>query len=540
MSGRDRYITPQEMGARLAELCITRTSGQGVLEFLERERIVLPVLRVRWPEALVIEERGGSPPMPATPIERASAEALNKAVARWRRFDADPALEHPFDISEGEGEGAVWLDRDVAASPFQAWGDFLTNVKPEGEPPLRVTDAVDTYYHRWQAMLIADALELGVHILADTRRPEIQAAIWEGRFQAIPAGASQMQVSRAHVDLDAGLGWSSYFDAAARLQVRREREFDALSRAHHGQAFVVTPAEQAALVAAQSQDAKARLAELGNDRAKLLGFIKYLCERWDDWRRRDRSKMADAYKEELAQALRLMMSGFNLRFSEAAKEVGRVTGHFAQTLDVIFPDWGADARRKLEDAFKYAVVQAQATKQPLGLVEADGPEFVAWLESTDQWKGHHHVDAIIKHQFKGSVADHSGLAKEIEGLGLTVEHVVGELLVAGGKPSTDTLMPKLKALWAGRLGIVTLLNQHAGLTSTKKAARAVQETAINALSGSPEMPVVQVLLRTALYRNDGAHNAMGGWSEDELHACTADFLAAMMLCRKVLLTDPPP
>ena len=538
MSGRDRYITPQEMGARLAELCITRTSGQdSVLEFLEEGRIVLPVLRVRWPEALVIEERGGSPPTPATPIERASAEALNKAVARWKRFDADPALEHPFDIAEGEG--AVRLERDVAASPFQAWGDFLTNVRPEGEPLLRVPDAVDTYYHRWQAVLIADALELGVHILADTRRPGIWAAIWEGHFQDIPAGGSRMQVSRAHSDLDVGLSWSPYFDAAARLQVRREREIDALSRAHHGQAFVLTPPEQAALVAAQSQEAKARLAELGHDRTKLLGFIKYLCERWDDWRRRDRSKMADAYREELDQALRLIMSGFDIEFSKAADEVGRVTGHFAQTLDVIFPDWGTDARRKLEDAFKYAVVKAQATNQPLGLVEADGPELIGWLESTEQWKGHHHVEAIIKHQFKGSVADHSGLAKEIEGLGLTVEHVVGNLLTATGKPSSGTLMPKLKALWAGRPNVVALLNQHAGLTRTDTVARASQLAAINALSASSEMPVVKVLLRTALYRNDGTHNAMGGWSEDELQACTADCLAAMMLCRKVLLTDPP-
>ncbi len=474
------------------------------------------------------------PPQPSA----RGADALDEAVRRWERFDADPALEHPFDVTKGVAEAL--LDSDIASSPFRAWSEFLTNVKPNGEPPLRVGDAVDTFYHRWQALLIADALELGTRILVDTRRPEIMAAIWEGHFQDIPDGASQIQVSRAHLDLKAGLSWSPFFDAAARLQVRRDREIEALSRTHHGEPFVPSPAEQAALAEAQSQEAKARLTALGADRTRLLGFIKYLCERWDEWQRRDRAKMADAYKQELGKALRLIMSGFDLDFADAAEEVGRVTGHVAKTLDVIFPDWAAEARRNLEGSLKFAVVNAQGVGQPLGLVEADIPEFVTWLESTDQWKGHHHVEAIIKHQFKGSPADHSGLAKEVEALGMTVEHVVGELLTAAGKTASGTLMPKLKALWAGRPTVVALLAQHKGLTRTDTIPRATQLAAINALSGSPDVPVAQVLLRTALYRNDGTHNAMGGWPEAELHACTAEFLGALMLCRKVLLTDPPP
>ncbi len=60
MASTGRYISPQDFGVLIADLRLAPTIFQDrLLEFLEQQRIVLPVARVRWPIALVIEAREG-------------------------------------------------------------------------------------------------------------------------------------------------------------------------------------------------------------------------------------------------------------------------------------------------------------------------------------------------------------------------------------------------------------------------------------------------------------------------------------------------
>jgi hypothetical protein len=43
-------------------------------------------------------------------------------------------------------------------------------------------------------------------------------------------------------------------------------------------------------------------------------------------------------------------------FSALVEDLGRVTGHSENTLDIIFPDWVKEAREKAELSLKHAVV----------------------------------------------------------------------------------------------------------------------------------------------------------------------------------------
>src|SRR5260370_42598195 len=86
-----------------------------------------------------------------------------------------------------------------------------------------------------------------------------------------------------------------------------------------------------------------------------------------------------------------------------AEDVGRVTGHFANTLDVIFPDWTKQAREQADLSLKRRVVkEAPRADTALTLTDADVTDVLDWLERRGFWKVHLSIEAILARQFSGS------------------------------------------------------------------------------------------------------------------------------------------
>jgi hypothetical protein len=161
MASRDRFMSPKEFGALIADLRLAPTIFQDrLLEFFERQRIVVPVARVRWPDSMVLEARHAVAEPAPTQDERDATHALSDALRLWRRFDADPELTHPVDLGT-QAPGAMLITTDVASQAFVNWTDFKTNIRGAGQDPLYVTDGVDTYYHDWQVFARGGRLEDG-------------------------------------------------------------------------------------------------------------------------------------------------------------------------------------------------------------------------------------------------------------------------------------------------------------------------------------------------------------------------------------------
>jgi hypothetical protein len=542
MASRDRFISPKEFGALIADLRLAPTIFQdGLLEFLERQRIVVPVVRVRWPDSMVLEGRDVVADPAATQAERDATQALSDALRLWLRFDADPELTHPFDLG-AQAPGATLITTDVANEMFVDWTDFRTNIRGAGQDPLYVTDGVDTYYHDWQGLLVADALKMGLQLIFDTRRPELLRLAMSGRLTDIPADATYGTVSlEGPRGLAKGLEWALWFDAAAKVEAVRSRKLAALARGHNGQVFTLQGTEFSDFNAVQKRSAERALAEIAATRDQVRSFLVYLCERWDEWRRRGWSEVAGEYKRQIGLALRMAMHAFDIDFEALAVEVGRATGHFANTLDVIFPDWKQDARDKAELSLKHGVVaKAPAANTALTLDDAAITDLLDWLERNDQWKIHLSIEAILKHQFSASPIDHSALAKEIESLSATFEHLTNALLDEAGVSRSGELMRKVQAFWNTSTEVHGILKAQRGLVNTKRVSRADRLTAIAALTPTgPNIDVARTILAAVLYRNDGLHNAMASWVETELHEAARVFLTAMMFCRKNLFVSPP-
>ena len=539
-----RYLTVRDFLTLLRDLKVIETTFQErLLEFFEEQRMVVPAARVRWPRSIVIEARKGVPTQPPTPAETAATEVLEAAETRWRRHDAPADLIHPYDDADLEG-GRDLVSLEVAEDPFEPWQDFRTNIKPDTEAPLYVQDAVDTYYHDWQALLVADALRCGIQLVFDTRRPELFAIARSGNLGDLPREARYTTISiQGPQGLNAGLEWAPFFDAAARLDVVRGRKLLEISRLRADEPGALTEAEREALSNALTATATAALAALDADWPRLKAFIVYLCERWDEFQRRDETLVANEYRRQLQRAVRLAVSGLNLEPVWIIDDVGRVTGHFENTLSVIFPDWQEKARETLLRSLEHSVVaQAPAASPDFTLDQAGSIDFVDWLERRNQWKVHVAVERIIEHQFQVDAIDHSALAKEVESLGTTFEHLIDDLLGEAGIHLNKTLAHKVPKLWSGVPPIGDEVDKNHGLVSLTKATRTDQLAKIDALPLSgPDAEVIRTLLKAMLYRNAGVHEAggMNAWTEDELHVASRHFLTAMLLCRRVFMTHRP-
>jgi len=541
MATRGRYLTPAEFGRLLAELRITSTMFQTpLLEWLERERIVVPIARIRWPDSMVLENRGVATAPPPTDAERSASEALNRALALWKRPDADPELCHPLD--HPEPPGARLVEKRVGERPFETWDSMRTNIAPQGAPPLYVTDGVDTYYHGWQALLVADALEMGVRVIFDTREPDRLALAHERDLTRLPEDPHRCHLVSYHAPrgLKAGLKWAPFLDAAARLEIVRHRKTAAIWRAHGNEPFTLEGAERDEFNASSVREAVARVTELGASLADVVEFIVYLCDRWDEWTRHGRAEVAADYARQLRRALRLTKDAFGLTEAQVETEVGNAFGDGHARLSVILPDWTREARVQLERSLRHAVLPGAPPAGPqLTLDESDLTDLLDWL-SAHSWKVHFAVEEIIEHQFGGTPQSHDAHARAVESLTSTFEHLVGDLLAEAGIAPTGTLKPKLTKLWSSDADVTPALAAHYNLTRTGPASRADQLAAIAALPAGNKTGVVQALLRTVLYRNDGQHNSMSRWLDPELHDAAIAILTALLFSRKHALVNPPP
>jgi hypothetical protein len=145
-------------------------------------------------------------------------------------------------------------------------------------------------------LLVADALKMGVHLIFDTRRPELLKLATSGRLTDIPDDVTYGTVSfEGPRGLAKGLEWARWFDAAAKVEAVRSRKLAALARGHHGQVFTLEGTELADFNAVLRRSAERALVEIAATRDHARSFLIYLCERWDEWSRRGWSEVAGEY-----------------------------------------------------------------------------------------------------------------------------------------------------------------------------------------------------------------------------------------------------
>jgi hypothetical protein len=530
-----RYLTARELGGYAEDLKLTATAfPESYFEFLEQERLLIPACRVRYPAQIVrhweLEESVANDepmdipsclPLEADPARLLGATEIKERIRYWPMdaFAAKGLRRHPLDdIESGHAE---FIEQPMAERPFQPWETFTIVVGfSRGHP--RRAQAVFTYYHYWQVFLLAEIQTMQMTISVNLLDEENLDKLLQGKLldiaserlrATIPLGSRQV--------LHEFPQHQPAFEALAYFWAYRARALQRAGRALGGPRPRLTGKPLDAFRVQERTMATEAMDRWGLDTQALLGFVKWQCQRWQDWDHRGQPHVADEYKKNISRTAYLYHSLTGMDFDQITQHVGHMTGHSRPTLEVIFPNWIKERKETGARSLKHWIKPTMSLMAPVGydVTDAECDAFFDWLEGEGLLQFLWHVQRFDELGNRDDLIGQEGLAKEIEGLATTIEHLLNH--IGSYHPtyqSSRAMFWKVKWLWGNVTDVVNGLYANSQLTGTGKFAFRTQITAITGVtSGGPYVEIVRDLLKIILIRNQGVHLSLRGFGRDELY-----------------------
>lgn len=425
-----------------------------ILEHLEAQRILVPRMRLRYPDA--IERRwfaAGKPgwrPVgerePDGPRWRA-ARALEAARQSMRLpWRDDPLVRvDPLDDPREEWRQFIQFPQRRRFTP---WQDFRVRVDGrEGEPRWHARTVV-TYYSSWQLLLFLECHDMGTAFVGNTEGWDWMSGSipndWRGGgidFDPIRTLRSFRKFERA---LDAVV-WFSEEDAHNDGYVLRDAQGRRLIEEHE-----LLEMDRRSTELARRCRRRFRVSY-----PQMVELAKFLCGRWGHWDRVGYSNHAKAYKRFLGETIGLARHLRDVPIERLIADVGRVTGHFKPTLRVIFRDWALEWR---EDAERILI----GFSRPGAILEADFDQaevngLLDLVEANDLLEFYWRWKSLNERAFSGDSNRLAGMRSDLQGMALSVEHLVDAMLAGKVKHPRQQLFEKFKQLWPASTEVGKLL-----------------------------------------------------------------------------------
>jgi hypothetical protein len=540
-----RFLSGQEFGAYAKDLMLTEAAfPQHLLEFLEQERLLLPICRVRYPAEIIRRWWQVDHPSyvdPSLPVETddACVEAATDLHHKIRDWPIHGCLNttlqnHPLDtIDPAHRE---FIERNVADLTFQPWETFAVIAGQENGQPIS-DNSVTTFYHYWQAFLLAEILRMDISVLLNLQDDDLYDKILEGKWWEI---APERYRSTIHVAPRRTIRefpqYQPAFDALAYYYAYRDCAAQLITTGLEGPPYRLTEEQRNAFRAHETSLAREALERWGLDHQAILDFLKWQCSRWEEWNRRRQQRLTDAYKRNIARTARWYMVLTARNDDQVIAEVGDVIGHGRSTLEVIFPNWIKVQKEAATRSLKRWIKPIMAPLARVGydVSDAECEEFLNWIETIGFFQIFWHFERLGEIGNQEDPISHAALAREVEGMGATIEHLLNQI---GTHDPTyklhDTLFPKIKRLWEDNSHIVKGgLGPNGKLTSVTPDLQARLEEIDRVSSGGPYADIVRDLLKTTLIRNQGAHISLLGFTHDSLVKLLEVLLRTMVLTWK--------
>lgn len=448
-----RYMTVSEFYKEAEALKIIQGQvREPVLERLERQRSLIPRLRLHYPDE--IERRWWARAHPEFPVTFAQepdgqrwedANELELARQRERRIDVDPRIT-PHVLDDPETRFLPFIETP-SELPFVRWEDYRVALNDSDKGPNFTSDTVVTYYSAWQLLQFAEVVNMGVmsfmNLLGTNGWPS------DDEILAAPRSVSWVPIhglrgfEKHSAALDAIVWFAEEFSQGHHFATRK----DASRR-------MLTDSEIADIVALREWAARAACQRYGIHLEALIEALSFLCEQWCEWNRMGRPFVADAYKLFAAQGIKLATIRYGLTFDEVSERLGHVGGYFKPISQVIWPDWASEQRDNARRVLQSYNSERSHLKASFSddLIE----RFLDFIEAHDLHGFYWRLESFNRHAFKGNEYSLEGLKGDLQGMALIVEHLASAL----GAHRTQ-LNQKFKQLWVGDAAVIKLLNHNA-------------------------------------------------------------------------------
>lgn len=525
-----RYISPRELAEYASSLGFSAVT-EDLLEFLERERLLIPVCRVRFPDE--VARRGwltGVDESCRDPTRQWLAEDLSLSISSWRAVhpETHPTF-HPLDLVNAEQ--LEFVDHDVATQPFQPWASFRVRVgrvqaEDGSEHPVYDDHAVRTFYHYWQVFLLAEVLTIGASVIADLRDREIWRACVSGKLDDIPSARRRLrsELSGLHA-LREAMPHLAAFDAVAFFLDYSQRWLMEVTKDVPGPT-VLTGAPLQEYLALERATAAFAIWWKGVDVEAIVSVIKWQCRQWDHWHRRGPQRFADECRHNIEEAAFLYRVLTGATWREVVNKIGRATSYLRPALDVISPDWLHEQNEAAARSLKRWIAPTMCGWATIGfdLTEADADDMVTWVS------GRGLLQFFLLFAQLGDLSEYeAGIslalqAKAAEGFGATIEHILNDIgqtattyPTCAAWPVSGRLTQKVEFLWHGSPVHPHLeRGRQQGLTNTAPGF-SVQRQSIATLPGmGQDVEVARALLEMLLIRNQSIHGGLAQFERQEL------------------------
>ncbi|NJO35494.1 MAG: hypothetical protein HC869_22860 [Rhodospirillales bacterium] len=348
-----RYMRAQAFAQQLKPLHAFpgENVGDGLLEELEALRLVVPRLRLRFPDSVArklwldrypdrtmrheVEPDGG---------RWDAAVELSNALYRWANHRVYGFSAHPFDDLDPRFTDFVQNPKDQT---FVPWKDMAVDislladtqtpsansVRHEVPTPLgsfsslkalmkrllrRVysgsadkkspsTDSsnVEAYYSSWQVLLAAEVADMGIHCRVNLADDDIRArCVAAVRARRIPEGSSVLTLGDPVLCMLSFQEHEQMLNAVVWFAEETHRALNRIARHHSGRSLLTGEEQQ------HYRDARRRAAADAAERfavgsAQLTELCRFLARRWSCWDGKGRPCVASAYKDFLADTVNL-------------------------------------------------------------------------------------------------------------------------------------------------------------------------------------------------------------------------------------------
>jgi hypothetical protein len=546
----ERFLTSQELRRYAYDLKLTETSfSDSLLPFLEQERLLVPICRVRYPAEIIRRWWQADNPSlvdPSLPVEMndarvEAARELYRKIQDWPRYGLVSATlqSHPLDTIDAAHE--EFIERHITATPFQPWETFTVTAGQENGHPIS-ENAVTSYYHYWQVFLLAEVLRMGVSVLLDLRDEDVCQKLYEGKLADIAPERQRGIIHLATVrTIQEFPQYQSAFDALAFYYAYRDYAAQVIIRGQKGPSYHVTADQQQNMLRAHDRSLALEACERWRvNRQAILNFLKWQCGRWQEWDQRDQQRLTDAYKRNIARTTRWYMVLTGKIDDQVITEVGDVLGRGRPTLEVIVPSWVKVQKETAARSLKHWIKPSMTPLAPVGydVSDADCQAFLYWIETIRFFEVFLHFERLEEISNQEDIISLAVLTRETEGMGTTIEHllnyIIGQCDPTYNLYKADrTLFPKVKWLWSDKPDIVIDgLGPHSSLTRITSDLQASLDNIVKVSAGGVYVNIMQDLLKAILIRNQGAHISLLGFARDDLVKLLEVLLRSIVLTWK--------
>jgi hypothetical protein len=450
-----RYLDVQSFLAELRDLRIFDHPPSATdLERLERQRILIPRLRLRYPDE--IERRWyadnysqGTQLLPLEPDgprwSAANSLEICRTQERWIHAESDP-LNIPHGLDDPLPEWKNFIQNPESVD-FIAWDNYKVEVSHNTEVPIYTNRTAITYYSSWQVLQYFECISMGILVrgnlseLSGISDPVPES--FQRSVSGLPPQAMHKFIEHKNT-LDAVVWFAEETSINQSYVIRPIGGRRILDKTEIDQIDCRT--------AELASRCKARFGVVYQDIIKLS---KFLAAQWGHWDSIGQPRKSQAYKEFLSKSLALAQHLESVDFDKMVRDIGQVTGHFKPTLRVIFNDWATEWR---EDAERLL----QSFSRPDALLKAEFTveqvnAFLDFVEQSNLFEFYWRWRSFYERAFANDSKRLAGMKSDLQGMALSVEHIVDALLRPHIKHLKPQLFEKFKQIWANHSDIGKLL-----------------------------------------------------------------------------------